>query len=458
MENENENVTPPEDGEYPPVEPEHYKTIFGDADFAALRRIHFRGKAGNIITIARLIYNGFSHNLGTVDGAVVIKNNYSVWQFIAPAGRWVVDDFTGKSLSEALQLVGEDSAVVPVPAWDDFCGFLRDPEIEMNVNQILHGSTSSIKVAYKKTESPLIKGIVDFPSFARWLYEHTGEAGETPAEQFAIGQSINIPADLYKSTPVSFTLKTPTEQPTYVKEVDVLAGDGVTAVYAAHEGAIEQPIFYCAVDSTTYIYAFEQTTDPDGVVVPQGWSVFDGSAYIPYDMEANPVVIPYVEGLEWSYLAKAFADIQWETTTETTYRIKNTIDLSAFAGEEFMFYGAGTTYEFQVVYSETESVYGIALMYSTEIEQRIYHYVDKDTEYEGITIPKGWSVLVEDDSEAGAHCEPYDMEANPLTVSILDGMYETTNESLSAEIADFVEETTAVKEELSGTITFLFTF
>ncbi len=438
---------------------EYYNRIFGDITLHTLRGAQVKTKKGTLTTLAKLIYNGFSYNFGTIDGAVTIADNYKLWRFIAPASRWSIADFSGKTLSESLRIVGEDSATVPVVAWDSFCAFLTDPEIEVSVNQVLHGKTSSIKIAYQKTDLPFLQGITDFPSFAKWLYGNTGEAGDMPTASFTSGQNIIIPADMYVGTPVSFTLKTPTEKPTYVSDVNVLKSDSCYAAYTTSDGSITNPVFICDTGAGMYMYAFEEIQYIDGLTIPIGWSVYGADGLVPYDMEANPVIIPYTESMEWTYLAKAFTDIQWATTGEKKYRVKSTIDLSAFSGKEFAYAGLGTYDGFECSYEETDVAYGLALVYGTETDQNIYYYLSEETEIEdGVIAPSGWSILVQDDSEVGYHLDSYDMDENPLILSVLDGQYEAVNESLFAEFADLIEDTSVIKEELDGTITFVFTF
>jgi hypothetical protein len=445
---------------------EYYKKIFEGVDLASLRGASFKTKIGNFITLSKLIYNGFSYNFGTIDGAVVIMNNYALWRFIAPANRWSHDDFEGKSLSETLRIVGEESAVVPVVAWDEFCKFLAGGDNLVIVNQIMFGKTSSIKIAYKNTDLPLLSGITDFPSFAKWLYTHMGEVGDEPHDKFHTSKGLAIPIDIYQSTPVSFTLKTPAEEPPYpyMSDTVMLKGEGVTAGYTnkAMDGTTmsRASVFRCKIGEDIYVFGFEDgedwMTSQKHPSYKAGWNKWNGTYYERYDMEANPVVIPYTEGMEWSYLAKAFTDIQWETTGEKKYRVKSTIDLSAFAGKEFICYGFGSENGFECRYVETDVAHGLVLYYGNETESDIYYYLSEETEIEnGVIAPRGWSIVVPDDSETGYHVEPYEMD---LVISLVDGQYETNNESLVAKIVDLAEDTTVTKEKLNGTIHFVFTF
>ncbi len=290
-----------------------YSTIFGMFDWDTVRRGKFQGKRGNFMSIARIIYNGLSYNFGSQDGAVTIMDEFRIWRFIAPVDRFVMEDYAEMTLHEALDEIIKETEAVPVPAWDEFCSFLSGREDMANAAILGH---DIIRIGGVRVEFPPIENCSDFCTFMRWLSDNVGEAGNLPAVGFIEGQDMTTPLDMYSAMPVSFTLKTPTKNPGYTEDVN-----GGAFFWGKYGGMFNAPVF---ITGTTdiYLYAFEQTTDKNGAIVPQGWSVVgavgeETFTYTSYDMTANPVTIPYTEEMgEVNYGLKLFADIEYDETTE----------------------------------------------------------------------------------------------------------------------------------------------
>lgn len=293
MENENGGIV--EDGGFV----ENY-------DMTKVYRGKFQGLRGKFITIARLIHNGLSYNLGTIDGAVTIMDDFTRWRFIAPIDRFVREEFAEMTLREVLQMMADETANVPVPAWDDFFSFLSGREDLANAAIL---GNSVIRVGGMKVTPRPIENCSDFGSFASWLCGVIGEAGNLPAVGFIVGQELLIPLDMYSATPVSVTLKTPTQKPAYKED---------TTLWGKHSESFNDPVFL----GGEYLYAFEPTTDKFGTAIPQGWSIVSEEgktwSYTPYDMEANPVTIPIEDGseLEFIWIEMLFMDIEYDETTE----------------------------------------------------------------------------------------------------------------------------------------------
>lgn len=292
-----------------------YSTIFGKFDWNKARRGKFQGKSGNFMSIARIIYNGLSYNFGTQDGAVTIMDGFMAWNFIAPVDRFDLSRYEDMTLREMLEDVIADVENVPVVAWDEFFEFLDSNE-DM-ANAAVHGF-SVHRIGGAKLDLPLIEGCSDFCKFMRWLCDNAGEAGNLPAKAFIHEQDMAIPIDLYTATPVSLTAKTPTRKPTET-EISLL---GDYACFTTLEGAFAQPVFLMVIEDVIVLYAYEETSDMLGGIVPQGWNVVsedeNGLIYTPWDIDANPVTIPfpYGEGIEVNWQAKIFMDIEYSEETE----------------------------------------------------------------------------------------------------------------------------------------------
>lgn len=292
-----------------------YSTIFGKFDWDTVRRGKFQGRNGNFMTIARIIYNGLSYNFGSQDGAVTIMDGFSVWRFIAPVGRFDMEEYAKSSLHDALQNVVEEVKSVPVLAWDEFFSFLGGNEDMANMAILGY---DVIRIGGVKVNFPMIQNCSDFETFMRWLSDNIGEAGNLPACDFITGQDMTIPMEMYSATPIAVTLKTPTMRPTYSEDVPLFGG---VALYGKDD-IFAHPV-YCAVKyPEIYVYAFEETTY-NGVAVPTGWSVADVSdeenvIFSPYDMENNPVTIPIEngEGIEINWAEKMFGDIAFDESSE----------------------------------------------------------------------------------------------------------------------------------------------
>lgn len=268
-------------------------------------RGRFHGRRGKFTTIVRLIYNGLSYNLGTIDGAVTVMKDFTHWRFIAPVDRFARDDFADMTLLEVLQEMANETASVPVPAWDDFFSFLGGREDLVNAAML---SNDVVRIGGVKVYFQMLGSCSDFCSFTRWLCDNVGEAGNLPAANFIVGQELMIPMDMHSAAPVSVTLRTPTTKPAYSTDTSLWGKQGDT---------FNDPVFFAG----EYIYAFEPTTDKHGTTVPQGWSAVSGEetlSYTPYDMEKNPVTIPIEDGadLELVWQEKMFMDIEYDESTE----------------------------------------------------------------------------------------------------------------------------------------------
>lgn len=293
-----------------------YSTIFGKFDWDAVRHGKFHGKSGNFMTIARIIYNGMSYNFGSKDGAVTMSDQLTRWKFIAPVGRFDMTDYAESSLVEALRDVMEDVENAPVPAWDEFFAFLGGKEELVNASVQAH----VVRIGGVKVDLPFIGKMSTFAEFMGWLTDNIGEAGNLAASEFIEGQDMTIPMEEYNALLKAVTLKTPDRVPI---ETDIQLLDGVTyyASYTTLSGTFNTPVFLFTAGSTTYLYAFNYTTDANGKTITKGWYMTHDSAtgisYTPYDMDAYPVTVT-LDGktVLKNYQAKLFMDIEFDETTE----------------------------------------------------------------------------------------------------------------------------------------------
>ena len=126
---------------------------------------------GLLNSVARLV--DLSQNVDyTFDtasnGAVIVSNNYLTWEFIAPTGYEISPALTVSGLMDNLTSA---TAETPVPAWDEFAGFLND--YRGTINQFLteDGSATVIDAqnnTYAGTQH-LVPTVSDFPDLIVWL-------------------------------------------------------------------------------------------------------------------------------------------------------------------------------------------------------------------------------------------------------------------------------------------------
>lgn len=434
-----------------------YEGVFDGLNLQSLRQGKFIKKSGGYIQLARIIFNGFSYNFGTQDGAVTINDNYTIWKFITPKDRWDLSHFAGKTLIETLQEIKADTDSTPIVAWDNFFNYLSDPQIEAYANMAIFNNTSSVKVAYCDTNLPIIQGVSTFSQFAAWIIENIGESGQLPATSFINGTDLIIPIDLYVGTPLRFNFKTPTMKPNAMGVV-VTDTDGKTGLvrYDKADDVFDSPVLQIVVTDEqgeidhNIIYAYEETKDSSGVTVPQGWSSTDGLTYTPFDIDSNPVNLEYVDGMQFTYLMKVFGDVEFESQTVDCYKIRDTIDLSAVADD---FTASGSTFAFMVE-SIDNSQKMIAFMYSTdETNARIFVYVDTADSFNGAELTPGWNELFQNADETMT-ATPYDMAANPIIAAAIN--FETSDATSLLACVDYAGTTTVISEELNGTIYFMF--
>lgn len=428
-----------------------YEGVFGRVDLQSIRQGKFIKKNGSYIQLARIIYNGFSYNFGTPNGAVTINDNYSIWKFITPKDRWALSHFANNTLLETLQIIKADTDSAPIVAWDNFFNYLSDPKIETYANTAIFNNTSSIKVAYCDTDLPIMQDVTTFSQFARWIIEHIKGSGQLPTSSFINGADLIIPIDLYVGTPVSFNFKTPTMKPNSPGAV-IIDTDGKTGLvsYDTAKGVFNSPVLHIPIsDEETVIYAYDETTDSTDTTIPQGWSRTDGLTYTPFDIDTNPVSIEYVEGMEFTYLMRVFGEVEIELQTVDCYKMRDTIDLSTVADD---FTATGSTFMLATEYAETQKM--ITLIYGTnESDAKMLVYVETADIINGTELSPGWNEIITGDDES-ILAVPYDMSANPIVqpasnVEVSDGA------SLLACV-EHAGQTEVKAEELNGTIHFIF--
>lgn len=443
-----------------------YNPIFGNADFGAYREVQFRNKYGELYTIFRVIYNGrkYIYNGGSGggggseggggsalrDGAVAVSSDFSVWKFITPPDRWDMSHFAPLPLRDSLSTIVEDTRNAPIPAWDEFFHNLAEPQVEQIANQAIHGGFSSLGIAYRKANLPLIQGCTDFPSFMALLGDNCGEAGDIPTEFFLNGQELIIPLDQYVATPVRFMCRTvPTERPNdYGTDNPVFRkGDTTICAYGTKGGFYSAPVLYFDYSLLQYVYSFEEATDANGAVIPAGWSTYGGGTYTSRNLGGDGLGLQMSDDLTYSYLAKVFYNIEYETAETNVYQVKSTIDMSSIPSD---FTALSYDFEFMVIEEGDNRILYLATG-ATEDRMTVYGYASEDMAFDGMNIVAGWNTLNPSTGEA----MPYDMERNPLRLNFVAGESEVSDMDDLRAIADYLETTEKAKESLYGTTYFI---
>jgi hypothetical protein len=195
------------------------------------------------------------------------------------------------------------------------------------------------------------------------------------------------------------------------------------------------------------VYAFEATTDQNGASIPAGWSVYGGGKYTSRDLAADGAGVEVTDSIRYSYLAKVFFDIEYETAFADVYRVRETVDLSAIP-EGF----AASSYDFQMMLDHTETQPILTIMTGTsEDKMTMYGYVETDEEYYGARLHAGWNALDPLTGEAA----PYDMAARPLVFSLVNGAYEIPDMDAFRAVAEYKETKEQIMEALNGTVYFM---
>lgn len=440
-----------------------YNPLLGNVNFGAYQEVQFRNKLGVLYTIYRVIHNGRKYiyngssgggegggGSSLQDGAVAVSEDFSVWKFITPPDRWDMSYFAQKTLKESLTEIVADTETAPIPAWDDFFTYLADPQIEQMANQAVLGGFSSVGIAYRKVDLPLIQGCTNFQSFMRWLGENIGEAGDLPTESFLNGQSLIIPLDQYIANPVRFMCReTPTERPNYYGTDTFIFQQGDTAFcsYGTKNGFYGAPVLYYSRYFNEYIYSFEPTTDANGGNIPVGWSSYIGGAYVPKTVGDDGLGLAMEDGLKYSYLARIFYNIEYETAETAVYQLKSTIDMSAIP-DDFV----AASYGFEIMMMDTGTQHLLYLVTgASEDRMTVYAYAGQDEIVNGMSVTAGWNTLNPDTGEA----MPYDMEQNPLRLNFVADESEISDREVLLKVADYLGTAEQAKELLYGTTYFI---
>lgn len=433
-----------------------FEPLFGELDFSRYQDVQFQDKLGYLFPIYRVIYNGRKYTYGgssggsgggssaPSDGAVAISPDFAVWRFVAPPNRWDLSRFTEMTLKETMSEIVEDTKNAPVPAFEEFFAYLGDPVAEQYANMAIHGGYSSIRIAYREADLPLIQGCSTFSQFMEWLGKNCGESGNLIAGKFINEQNLIIPIDQYRATPVRFTLRaTPKERPNFYEETVVASKGETVCIYGKMDGHFTDAVFYIPTGSTTVLYSFTSTADKNGLAVPMGWSVYNGTAYTATQAPVGTVV-EYDASVQYTYLTKIFFDIEYEPAEASVYLLNNSIDMSSIpAGFSAESYG----FSMQVIQTETQQILCLALG-RNEDNISLYYYFAQDETIEGETFSAGWNML---DSEDGS-VVPVNMENRELQLHLVSGEYEVSDMEALASIATYQKTEATTKEFLDGTV------
>lgn len=442
-----------------------YNPLLGNANFGAYHDVQFRNKLGVLYAIFRVIYNGRKYiyngssggeggegggGSALQDGAVAVSQDFSVWKFIAPPDRFDMAYFAPMTLRNALAEIVADTEASPIPAWNEFFTHLADPQIEQMANQAVLGGFSSLGIAYRKIDLPLIQGCTDFPSFMRWLGENSGEAGEISTEAFLNGQSLIIPLDQYVAQPLRFMCRAiPTQRPeAYDTDTPVFKkGETTICAYGTKEGFYSVPVLYFEYGALKYIYSFQSATDANGAVIPAGWSTYNGSTYTAGDLAAEGMGLGMGDDITYTYLAKVFYDIEYETAVTTVYQLYNEIDMTAIP-DDF----TASSYGFEIMMMDTGTQHLLYLVTgASEDRMTVYAYAGQDEIVNGMSVTAGWNTLNPDTGEA----MPYDMEQNPLRLNFVTDESEISDREVLLKVADYLGTAEQAKELLYGTTYFI---
>ena len=132
---------------------------------AEVRTAYFRNIGNTLFTVRRLLDIDadvdFTFNTSS-NGAVVIKDSYLTWEFIAPdnysvsPGNTVGDMFTNLELAVTAN---------PVQAWEDFAGFLNNNGSMIN-SYLSEGASATITDAQGNTYPGTVHQMPSFNDFA----------------------------------------------------------------------------------------------------------------------------------------------------------------------------------------------------------------------------------------------------------------------------------------------------
>ena len=448
------------------TENKSYTKIFNPNDFLTMPKGRFKQKIGTYITLAKIIYNGVVYKIGAggsggsgdgsgggQDGNVNVNGSYTTWIFATPEERWDLSLFANDTLLETLHTIKSDTDAAPIPEWDEFFAYLSDPEIEQLANMAIFSNTSTIKVAYREANLPIMQNVSTFSQFASWISDNIGEAGSMPTSAFINGDDLIIPIDIYKGLPKRFNFNTPTMRPNLDCDVLIKENGDAVATYGTASNRFQDPVLVISYEDEhgdiirNVIYAYQDTVDNTGLIVPQGWSGWNGIDYTSFDINSNPVYVDAMDGMQFTHLMRVFGDVEFETATIDAYKIKNTIDLSAIpdgfqaTGSSFNMYCDGTDNKMLTLYYGDDKIF------------RSFVYVESATEMEGVTLSPGWNEVFDTGSEFSAL--PYDMTINPIIAAAGDDLTTSDAEALLT-IVESAGQITVTMEAYYGSVHFIF--
>jgi hypothetical protein len=245
---------------------------FEDINFNTVRSGKFISKAGEYMTLAKIILNGKICNFGTIDGAVTMGQDYGTWKFIAPANRWDMQYFSRLPLRETLNIIAEDARNAPIKAFDEFVSYLKMPEAEYMCNLALFSGVSSCKIGATSTDLPCILSDGTFSDFAGYVRDHVGLCGNILTGNYIYNNDLIIPIDMYQGSPISFKLKNPSVRPTAPAPAlgfgDISKGTPLIQFDTCNDTYRTNVLWMDVPDVGRLIYSFEATLDNNGIGIP----------------------------------------------------------------------------------------------------------------------------------------------------------------------------------------------
>ena len=191
--------------------------------------------------------------------------------------------------------------------------------------------------------------------------------------------------------------------------------------------------------------------------MPEGWSVFDGEQYASFDIEKEPIEIPYEEGMYFTYIMRVFSDISFETQEGYRYKLNNAIDLTQIP-ESFIAEGEGTEVWMILKEKSDDNNDMLAIYKGTPASFNMYVYTERDSIIDGNNISAGWT-LVHLNAATGEleGFSPYDIEKNPLYIDFGSNNINVSHPDINISIlGEYAGISQIPLEEYYATINFIF--
>lgn len=150
----------------------------------SVKNARFIDKLGAFFTMTKLVLNDVVYQFtGVQNGSVIIPPDLSQCRFVAPDGKFNLNELSSLTASEMLENMALKLESEPLSAWEDFALWVSEDGVVEQVNQIF-SACNRAEVNGFAIPLPEFYAPGNFPGFLRWIVSVIGAAGSLPASSF----------------------------------------------------------------------------------------------------------------------------------------------------------------------------------------------------------------------------------------------------------------------------------